>query len=209
MQTFVTFAIALLISTAPASAATITFSGLLTPSAFTTYTEAGFTVSATSGSWEAITSFGNPAPFIEFLREADEPEISAQIEITAGGAPFTFASADIYSSITEIPFVFAGFLNLNPVFTVTGTVPHTFGNFETVNAASVQFSDTLLITLSNPATECCPNPVGIDNIVVNTEAAPIPEPATLLLFSTGLAFVSARRSVAARRSPRNGKSDSA
>src|SRR4029453_16703839 len=83
MRTFITFVIALLISTAPASAATITFSGLLTPSAFTTYTEAGFTVSATSGSWEAITSFGTPAPFIEFLREADEPEISAQIEITA------------------------------------------------------------------------------------------------------------------------------
>jgi hypothetical protein len=209
MRTFITFVIALLTGTAPASAATITFSGLLTPAAFTTYTEAGFTVSATSGSWEANPTFGNPAPFIWFMREADDPEISAQIEITAGGTPFTFASADLYSSITEIPFVFTGFLDQNVVFMTSGTVPHTFGNFETVNVASAQFIDTLLITLSNPATECCPNPVGIDNIVVNTESAPIPEPATLLLFSTGLALVGARRSVGIGRRTSHGKSDCA
>ena len=191
MRVLITVAIAFLTSAAPVTATTIAFSDLLTSSAFTAYTESGFTVSAISGSWESNVDFGNPAPFIWFTREANEPDISAQIEITAGGAPFRFSSADLYSSITEIPFTFTGLLDLNPVFTMTGTVPHTFGNFETVNAASGQMIDTLLITLSNPATECCPNPVGIDNIAMNNE--PIPEPMTLTLCGTGLALIARSR----------------
>ncbi len=192
MRILTTLAIALLTSVAPASATTIAFSDLLNAAAFTTYTESGFTVSAISGSWESNVDFGNPAPFIWFNREADDPETTAQIEITQGGLPFAFTSADLYSSLTTIPFVFSGFFNLNPVFTITGTVPNTFGNFETVKVASEQLIDTLLITLSNPATPCCPNPVGIDNIVVNIDMEPVPEPTTLLLCSTGLAFVGAR-----------------
>jgi hypothetical protein len=192
MRMFITLAMALLTSATSASAATIAFGDLLTSSAFTTYTESGFTVSAISGSWESNVDFGNPAPFIWFTREANDPEISAQIAITAGGSPFSFTSADLYSSITTIPFVFSGFLNLNPVFTLAGTVPNTFGNFETVNGPSAQIIDTLLITLSNPVTECCPNPVGIDNIVVSTDLEPVPEPATLLLVSSGLALGVAR-----------------
>jgi hypothetical protein len=188
MRLFITLAIALLASVAPATATTIAFGDLLTSSAFTTYTESSFTVSAISGNWESNVDFGNPAPFIWFVREADDPETSAQIEITTGGSPFTFTSADLYSSITQIPFEFSGFLNLNPVFTLAGTVPNTFGNFETVKTNSAQVIDTLLITLSNPATECCPNPVGIDNIVVE----PVPEPATLLLCSSGLVFAATR-----------------
>jgi hypothetical protein len=54
------------------------------------------------GSWESNVDFGNPAPLIWFTREADDPEISAQIAITAGGSPFTLTSADLYSSITTI-----------------------------------------------------------------------------------------------------------
>jgi hypothetical protein len=192
MRPFITLAIALLTSVAPATATTIAFSDFPTASALTTYTESGFTVSPISGSWESNVDFGNPAPFIWFNREADDPEISAEIAVTAGGSPFTFTSADLYSSITEIPFEFSGFLNFNPVFTLAGTVPHTFGNFETVNAPSAQIIDTLLITLSNPATDCCPNPVGIDNIVVDTDLEAIPEPASLLLCSSGLALLVAR-----------------
>jgi hypothetical protein len=191
-RSIVTLGIALLANAAPAAATTITFGNLLTSSTFTTYAESGFTVSPISGSWESNVDFGNPAPFIWFTREADDPEISATIAITAGGAPFAFVSADLYSSITTIPFVFSGVLNLNPVFTEAGTVPNTFGNFETVHEPSAQIIDTLLITLSNPATPCCPNPVGIDNIVVSTDLQPVPEPATLLLFSSGLAMARVR-----------------
>jgi hypothetical protein len=192
MRSFITLAIVVVLSATPASAATISFSDLLTSGAFTTYTESGFTVSAISGSWESKVDFGNPAPFIWFNREAEDPDTTAQIEITQGGLPFAFTSADLYSSLTTIPFVFSGFFDQNPIFTITGTVPNTFGNFETVNVASGQLIDTLLITLSNPATPCCPNSVGIDNIVLNIDMEPIPEPTTLLLCSTGLAFVSAR-----------------
>ncbi len=90
MRLFITLAIALLASVAPATATTIAFGDLLTSSAFTAYTESGFTVAAISGNWESNVDFGNPAPFIWFMREADDPETSAQIEITAGGSPFTF-----------------------------------------------------------------------------------------------------------------------
>ena len=111
MRAFITLAIAAVMSATPASAATIAFGDLLASGAFTTYTESGFTVSAISGSWESNVDFGNPAPFIWFNREADDPDTTAQIEITQGGLPFAFTSADLYSSLTTIPFVFSGFFD--------------------------------------------------------------------------------------------------
>jgi hypothetical protein len=187
--TFFAFAVALLSNAGPASAAIIGFGDLLIPGPFTTYAESGFTVSATSGSWEASTSFGNPAPSIQFIRAASEPTITAQIEVTASGSPFSFASVDLYSSVTTIPYLVTGLRNSTPVFTIAGTVPNTFGGFATVNSSSTQTIDTLWITLSNPATECCSNPVGLDNIVANA----VPEPASLILLSAGTTAVGARR----------------
>jgi hypothetical protein len=187
--TLLALVVALLSTASHASAAIIGFSGLLTPAPFTTYSESGFSVSAVSGSWEASTSFGSPAPFIQFIRAASDPTITAQIEVTASGSPFTFASVDLYSSITTIPYLVTGLRNSTPVFTLAGTVPNTFGAFATVNSSSTQTIDTLRITLSNPATECCSNPVGLDNIVAN----PVAEPASLILLSAGLTAVGARR----------------
>jgi hypothetical protein len=187
--TFSAFAVALLSTVGPASAATIGFSDLVTSGPLGSYAESGFTVSAVSGSWESSTTYGNPAPFILFSRPAGEPTITAQIEVTAAGSLFTFASVDLYSSVTTIPYVVTGLRNSNPVYTLAGTVPNTFGGFETVNSNSTQIIDTLRITLSNPATECCSNPVGLDNIAAN----PVPEPGLLSLLSAGLIGILARR----------------
>jgi hypothetical protein len=144
---------------------TITFDDLLIAdgSPFAAYTEAAFHVMATSGPWIVKTAFGNPAPFIEFMRAA-----SATMTISVKGPNdrlFTFQSADLYSSVTTIPYVFTGRKDGADVFTATGTVPNTFGSFATVsNPSSGLTIDTLVITLSNPA--CCSNPVGIDNLVL-------------------------------------------
>jgi hypothetical protein len=89
--------------------------------------------------------------------------------------------------------VFVGLLNSSPVLTQSGTVPMTFGRFATAIGNTSQLIDTLRITLFNPATPQCPtcagNPVGLDNIVVNT----VPEPTTAALLSLGLAAAAWRR----------------
>jgi len=152
----------------PTEPVTITFAGLTANgSPFTTTDESGFTVSAVSGPWENLTTYGNPAPSIIFTRQASEPETVGAAEISAGGSLFRFTAVDLYSSITTIPYTFTGLVNSTPVFTVSGVEPNTFGNFVTVsNPNAGDLIDTLRITLSNPATPCCPNPVGFDNVAL-------------------------------------------
>ncbi len=153
------------VSTSPV---TITFDGLSNNgSAFKGYSQGGFTVSPTSGSWVALTTYGNPLPSIIFNRSAAQPTITAAVTITAGGSGFHFQSVDLYSSITTIPYVFTGLLKSNQVFSVSAEEGNTFGSFVTVaNPNATDTIDTLVITLSNPETPCCPNPVGLDNVVV-------------------------------------------
>ncbi len=152
------------VSTSPV---TITFDGLSNNgSAFKGYSQGGFTVSPTSGSWVALTTYGNPLPSIIFNRSAAQPTITAAVTITAGGSGFHFQSVDLYSSITTIPYVFTGLLKSNQVFSVSAEEGNTFGSFVTVaNPNATDTIDTLVITLSNPETPCCPNPVGLDNVV--------------------------------------------
>jgi len=99
---------------------------------------------------------------------AAEPALVAAVEVTAGGAAFTFSSVDLYSSVTPVPYTMTGLMNSVPVFTVSDTVPNTFGNFATVTGPNPSAKiDRLVIELVNPATPCCSNPVGIDNIAVS------------------------------------------
>jgi hypothetical protein len=181
-----------LLSTA-AGAMTIDFNGLLGNqncgngfsgcAPFTSYTKSGFTVAPLLGSWLAGDSFGHPPPFIVFT---NPPSTAASITVTDAGAPFSFSSIDLYSSITPIPYTFTGLLNGNTVFTTSGTVPNTFGNFANVpNPHGTDVIDTLQVTLSNPLT-CCSNPVGLDNIVVSASVTVVPEPSTLALLSIGV-----------------------
>jgi hypothetical protein len=148
----------------------ISFDGLASTanrSAVTGYTESDFAITPTAASWEALTTFGNPAPIIQFTRAASQGGIVGEVTVTANGASFDFESLDVYSSVTTIPFQVIGVRAGAVMFSFSGTVPNTFGQFATVsNPQSSVRVDTLLIRLTNPPTACCDNPVGIDNIVL-------------------------------------------
>jgi hypothetical protein len=134
----------------------------------TSYSESDFTVTTTAAQWVGLTSFGNPAPFIQFPRSASQSTLIGEATVTAAnGEPFRFEAVDVYSSITAIPHQIIGLRNGAQVFVLTGTVPNTFGQFVTItNPNLTDTIDTLLIRVANPATPCCSNPVGIDNIVL-------------------------------------------
>jgi hypothetical protein len=162
--------------TAPSSVATsiesdttIGFSGLVVDGApVTTYTELGFTVSAVTPTWMARTTYGNPAPFIQFLAVGGTT-VTGEVHVSAGGAPFFFKAVDLYSSLTPIPYTFTGLRGSTVVFTEAGTLPNTFGAFMTVsNSHSQDLIDTLSIALTNPAPLRGGNPMGLDNIVLTS-----------------------------------------
>jgi hypothetical protein len=140
---------------------TITFNGLAAKvgSPVSIYSESGFTVSATSGSW-TVDGYGNPGPSIIF-----ESTATGTIQVAAAGAAFGFASLDLYSSTTKIPYTITGLRNSATQFTITNTLPNTFGNFATVaNPQAAAMIDTLVISLTNPSPGV--NPIGVDNIAV-------------------------------------------
>ena len=155
-----------------AGTSTVTFSGLAgtntTP--FTSHAELGYLVEPVSGPWTVLAGYGRPAPSIQLVNPTAATDLTGAVRVT-GGASFRLATVDLYSSVTSIPYTLTGTLAGNPVFTATGTVPNTFGNFATVtNPFPAALIDTLIITVTNPASPQCPscggNPVGIDNIVL-------------------------------------------
>ena len=136
------------------------------------YTEAGFTVNVQAASWTVLGTYGNPLPSIQFAAVPTEPFTVGQLQVTAGGALFTFTSVDLYSSVTTIPYSVSGLLNGVPQFIHNGTVPPTSGRFATVSGPTVNIPiDTLIIGISNvpPPTcaTCATNPMGVDNIAVS------------------------------------------
>jgi hypothetical protein len=147
---------------------TCTFGGLLVNgAALSSYTESGITVVATAGGWQAMTGYGNPAPSIDFVTPAGVAG-SEQVKVTAGGSAFSFASVDLYSSVTPIPYTFTGLMGSTTVFSVSGTVPNTFGAFATVaNPNAEDLIDTLVIELTNDLANgpaCCDNTMSLDNV---------------------------------------------
>jgi hypothetical protein len=130
------------------------------------YTRCGFTVTATTPNWTVWTGYGHPAPFIGFMSAAGATT-TGEIRVTAAAGKFTFQSVDVYSSTTPIPYVIMGVGNSGTVFALQSTQANTFGNFATIsNPDAAAQIDALVILLSNPAAPCCPNPTGLDNIVV-------------------------------------------
>jgi hypothetical protein len=157
----------IIVNVVASSLVRLTFNGLADGSPIVSHTESGFTIMPTTEDWSVSTTIGNPAPFIQFFRQANEDTVSGEVTVTAGGALFTFASVDVYSSLTPIPVEIVGLRDETEVFRASGTVPRTFGAFATVNNTSAAaIIDTLVIRVTNPATACCSNPVGLDNIAV-------------------------------------------
>jgi hypothetical protein len=153
-------------------AAIMTFSGLAGPNGapFSSYLEAGVLVESVSGPW-SVLGHGRPGPAIQIIRPAFDVAVTGEVRVTAGNMPFRLDSLDLYSSVTPIPYTLTGSFGGVVMFGATGTVPHTFGAFATVtNPFPSAVIDTLVISVTNPATLSCPscsgNPVGIDNIVV-------------------------------------------
>jgi hypothetical protein len=80
---------------------------------------------------------------------------------------FTFASVDIYSSTTRIPYEIIGTLRGAEVFSMRAEQGNTFGRFASItNGMPGAAVDTLRIRLTNPAAPCCANPVGLDTLRV-------------------------------------------
>jgi hypothetical protein len=146
---------------------TITFDGLKEHlAAVQNYEERGFTLQASGASWQAVTSYGTPPPFIWFMA-AGGSTVTGELRVTGGGQTFSFASVDLYASTTPIPYVITGSRNGATVFTLDGRLPNTFGKFLPVHAADPSaVIDTLTIRLTNAAAPCCGNPMGLDNIVL-------------------------------------------
>jgi hypothetical protein len=172
-----------------ASATTITFSGLVgaNGSPFATYTEGGFTVTPTVGSWFQAQFFGNPIPSIVAGGVFGGPAVDS-ISVTDGGKPFTFSSLDFAPSPdNNVDFTFTGTLGGAPVFNITGvlTPPQVFAT--KLSGVAGDVIDDLIVgvtILNNTANDS----VNIDNIVVAAAAVATPEPMTLGLLATGLAL---------------------
>lgn len=150
----------------PFEPGTITFSGITSADALASYSERGLAIALTGAEWTGSLTYGNGAPFVLF-RSAAGVSTTGTAELNGGGQLFSFVSVDLYSSTTKIPYTITGLRGGSTVFTLSNIVPNTFGNFKTIEAPDpgVQI-DTLRIALTNNAAPCCPNPVGLDNIIV-------------------------------------------
>jgi hypothetical protein len=165
--------------------ATITFSGL--PGAngdpFTTYTEDGFIVNPTTGSWEQGFNFGNPTPSIF--------SGSSTASITITGGLFTFSSFDFGNgnSFDGLTWSVAGFLSGTQVLTGSGNGP-VISEFETIASPNTSTTlDTLVLTANLGNTTS----FNFDNIVLIDAGSAVPEPAAISLVAAGALLIVALR----------------
>lgn len=151
---------------AAGGAGNIVFSSLTAHGApVASHTESGYALTASGGEWTASTKYGNPKPFIQFTASTSQT-VEGQVEVTAGGATFTFTSVDLYASVIPIPYTITGMRGTSVVYTVSDRLPNTFGNFRTVAGPQPTTPiDKLIIKLTNASPACCANPMGLDNLI--------------------------------------------
>lgn len=170
---------------AHATPVTIDFNGLPTSAnqtAFSTFTESGFTVSVQSGTFyvaSGVGAFGDPQPDV-----FTQP--SGTLVVTDGGGLFNFDSLDLgffNAAGGSENYTITGFSNGTSVYTQTGSLSDsTSGTFLTLNGTHQSTS----ITSFTLALSGNPNGIDVDNIGLNTVPSAVPEPSTLALFGTGI-----------------------
>jgi hypothetical protein len=158
---------------------------------FSNYTENGFTVTSTTGSWFKAFAYGNPVPDI-FLGPIGGIT-PGSITVTNGGGLFSFGSFDFSpNSGTNAAYAITGTLLGSTVLSFSGT-DSAITTFSTIVNNNAVLIDTLVISIT-PNGQSSAN---IDNIVYATAA--VPEPGTLsLLCLGGLAAFSLKRGRAIR-----------
>ena len=173
-------ALAMISSSATASAATISFDNLPggTASPLGPYEEAGFTVTPTFGNWKEAHNFGNPLPsvYVEDLRSTPFGALSV-----TGGGLFTFTSVDLQAYASPVGYEVAGWLGGNQVFSVADN--QAAGGFSTIASPSQLSIDRLTVDVSSGGA----GSFNVDNIKVS----PVPEPATASLLVVGLGLIGA------------------
>lgn len=171
-----------------AFATTITFSGLsgANGAVLAPYTEGGFTVTPTVGTWFEGHAFGNPVPSIVAGGVFGGPATDA-FTVTEGGSSFTFSALDLAPSpVGNVDYTFTGTLKGAAVFTesAVATPPQVFATILSGVAGDVIDDLVVMATLTNNTADAS---VNIDNIVVS--AVVTPEPATLGILGTGLGLM--------------------
>jgi hypothetical protein len=133
---------------------------------FVSYRENGINVAAESAPWEAMTGYGNPAPAIIFRQAASDPPTTGVVQVTMDGELFAFASVDVYSSVTPIPYAIVGTRSGQTVLSMSGTVPNTFGRFASISNPTPLMVTEVRIELTHPFLAFGSNPMGLDNITI-------------------------------------------